>query len=57
LRNGLWTVNLQDNNSRPSLNGKKGKTTIIQVNGAPQATLNPNEAHIVYECTNKWDLG
>jgi hypothetical protein len=32
------------------------KTTSLQVDGAPQATLNPYEAHIVYECTNKWDL-
>jgi hypothetical protein len=55
-RNGLWTVDLQDNNSRPSLDGKKGGTTSLQVDGAPQATLNLYEAHSIYECTNKRDL-
>jgi hypothetical protein len=56
LRNGLWTVDLQDNNSQPSPNGKKGKTTSMQVDVAPRSTLNPNEAHIIYECSNKRDL-
>jgi hypothetical protein len=55
-RNGLWTVDLQDNNSRPPRDGKKGGTTRLQAHGAPQATLNPYEAHSVYECTNKRDL-
>jgi hypothetical protein len=28
----------------------------MQVDGAPQATLNPYKAHSVSKCTNKWDL-
>jgi hypothetical protein len=55
-RKRLWTVDLQDNNSRPSRDGQKGGTTSLQVDGVPQATLNPYEAHSIYECTNKRDL-
>jgi hypothetical protein len=56
LRNGLWTVNLQDNISKPSPNGKDEKTTSMPVDVAPRATLNSSEAHSVYECSNKRDL-
>jgi hypothetical protein len=32
------------------------KTTSMQVDVAPRAILNPNEAHSVFECSNKRDL-
>jgi hypothetical protein len=35
---------------------KKEKKITMQIAGAVQSTLNPCEAHIVYECTNKRDL-
>jgi hypothetical protein len=52
-RNGLWTFNLQANNSHKDNNAK---TTTMQLAGASQTTLNSGNAHSVYECTNKRDL-
>jgi hypothetical protein len=43
-RNGLWTVDLQANNSHKN-NNEKAKPS-----------LKSEQAHIFYECTNKRDL-
>jgi hypothetical protein len=52
-RNGLWTVDLQGNNSHKD---NDEKTTTMQPAGSSQTTLKSGQVPIVYECTNKRDL-